>query len=86
MSTLEWKYPCYNHAKGHTVPEDAFENVELVVEPPAINRVEDLGKDEGVEHKCCDNQVVLFRVVQTKGCVAEEVENEDDDDQLWQGP
>jgi len=31
------------------IPEGAFEDVELVVKSPAINRVEDLGEDKGVK-------------------------------------
>ena len=45
------------------VPKDALKDVELVVEPSAIKRVEDLSEDKGVEHECLHNLVTLICVV-----------------------
>lgn len=42
------------------IVENALKDVELAVEPPAVDRVEDLGKDEGIEHESHDNLVALF--------------------------
>ena len=33
------------------IPDNALEDIELVVESSAVDRVEDLGKDEGIEHE-----------------------------------
>jgi hypothetical protein len=66
-----------------SIPGDTFKYVELVIEPPAINRVEDLSEDEGVKHECRHNRVALISVIVTKDLVAEEVEDEDDDDLVY---
>ena len=45
------------------VLENTLKDVEPVVEPPAVDRVEDLGKDEGAEHESHHNIVVVIRVI-----------------------
>jgi len=65
------------------VPKDALEDIELVVEPPAVDRVEDLGEDEGVKNESRHDQVALRRVIVTEDVVANEVEDEDDDDLIY---
>ena len=62
------------------VLENILEDVELVVEPPAVDRVEDLGEDEDVEHESRHNIVSVVRVIHPEDAVAKEVENEDNND------
>ena len=56
---------------------DAFEDVEFIIEPPAVDRVEDLGKDKRVEYEGL-NDCVAVAPVQAEDRFAEEVEDEDD--------
>jgi len=56
------------------------QDVEPVVEPPAVDRIEDLGEDERIEHESRQNPVSVVRVIQTEDAVAKEAENEDRDD------
>lgn len=58
------------------VPEDTLEDIELVVQPPAVEGIKDLSKDEGIEHDRRHNPVALLCVIQTEDCVAKEVEDE----------
>ena len=44
---------------------------------PTMDQIEDLSKNEDVEHECLDNSVVMLAVLQSKDHMAEEVEDED---------
>jgi hypothetical protein len=60
-----------------SISEYTLENVQLVVKPPAIDRVEDLSEDEDIEHERLDNSFVMLCMIQSEDRVAEEVEDED---------
>jgi hypothetical protein len=65
------------------IPGDTFKYTEFVIKPPAVNRVEDLNKDKGVEHECRLNHIALISVIITKDLVTKEVEDEDGDDLVY---
>ena len=55
----------------------AFEDVEFVIEPPAVDRVEDLGKDKRVEYEGLNDHIATM-VVRAEDRFAMEVEDDDD--------
>lgn len=57
--------------------QDALENIGLVVEPPVVHRVEEPGKDEGVEYESHHDYVALVQAIRTKDLVVNEVEGEE---------
>jgi hypothetical protein len=73
-------YPDHNGINGdeESIPMDAHANVEVVVEAPAVELVEDLHPDEGVEDYGAEVEFLRGDGgVVVEDAVAREVEDED---------
>ena len=71
-----------NQSDGNEIPipTDAFENVQLPVQPTAIDRIENLGKDERIEDKRLNNEVTVSGRRQPQYFRSKKVKHESNDD------